>query len=118
MTGAPVADSGPVLPPETQEGAPGGGKPCCSVELFGLARSIVGRRVVAVELPAEARVADALARLAADCPELVGRVVRADGGGLTEGHVLNLNGRAFVEDVCAEVRPGDTLLILSNTAGG
>ena len=118
MTDTPVGDSRPEQPSETLKSAPGGGKSCCSVELFGLARSIVGRRVVAIELPAEARVADALARLAADYPELVGRVVRADGGGLTEGHILNLNGRTFVEDVCAEIRAGDTLLILSNTAGG
>lgn len=104
--------------PESSERGPGGAGAVCRVELFGLARSIVGQRVLAVELPRGATVADALARLAESYPELVGRVIRPDGQGLTEGHVLNLNGRAFVEDAGSAVAPGDTLLILANTAGG
>ena len=78
----------------------------------------MGQRVLTVDLPREATAADAIARLAADYPALVGRVIRPDRQGLAEGQVLNLNGRTFVEDVAAAVGPGDTLLILANTAGG
>jgi molybdopterin converting factor small subunit len=114
----PGDDGAPKPPTGPRESLVGSGEAACQVELFGLARSIVGQRDLAVELPREATVADALARLAASYPELVGRVIRPDGQGLTEGQVLNLNGRTFVEDVGAAVGPGDTLLILSNTAGG
>jgi molybdopterin converting factor small subunit len=105
-------------PAAPEESASSGERTRCRVELFGLARSIVGQRAAEVELPGEATVADALAGLAATYPALVGRVLRPDGRGLTEGHVLNMNGREFVEDLSAAIGPGDSLLILANTAGG
>lgn len=104
--------------PAGRQGDPPTRRARCRVELFGLARSIVGERALEVDLPGDATVTDALARLAADHPALVGRVIRPDGAGLTEGHILNLNGREFVEDAATAISPGDTLLILSNTAGG
>ncbi len=113
--GDDVVPGPPGDPPSVE---PSGGEASCRVELFGLARSIVGQRALDIVLPRESTVADALARLAAAPPALVGQVIRADGKGLTEGHLLNLNGKSFVEDVETAVEPGDTLLILSNTAGG
>lgn len=113
-----MPSSGDDATPEPRASGGSRGQAVCRVELFGLARSIVGERALALDLPRGATVADALARLADEYPALVGPVIRPDGEGLAEGHVLNLNGREFIEDVGAVIGPGDTLLVLSNTAGG
>ncbi len=117
MTPVP-GDDATSRPPEPGESPSRRGQAHVRVELFGLARSLVGQRALVLDFPGEVTVADALARLAADHPSLVGPVIRPDGLGLTEGHALNLNGRMFLEDVGTTVGSGDSLLILSNTAGG
>ncbi len=121
MTTEPGDEAAERRTPDSQdiaERSAGSGLARCRVELFGLARSIVGQRAIDLGLPRAATVADALAQLAAAYPALVGPVIRPDGMGLAEGHLLNLSGRAFVEDVSTSVAPGDTILVLSNTAGG
>ena len=87
------------------------------VELFGPARLTAGRRFVDVPVGEAATVADVLRGLAEACPALVGPVLDA-GGVLGGGHVVNLNGRAFLRDARALVGEGDRLLVLSSAAGG
>ena len=58
------------------------------------------------------------AALAEACPALIGKVIRDDCSGLQEGYVLNRNGLAFLQGDALDVGDGDSLLILSNQAGG
>ncbi len=88
------------------------------VELFGTPRLAAGRREVELVLPPEAGRQQFAAALAEACPALVGKVIRDDLSGLQDGYVLNLNGLAFLEGESLHVREGDSLLILSNQAGG
>jgi hypothetical protein len=88
------------------------------VELFGLPRVIAGCRQVELALEAPAgleRLVDALARA---CPPLVDRVIRPDLLALQEGYVFNLNGTAFLAGGLPRLKEGDSLLLLSNQAGG
>ena len=90
----------------------------CTVELFGVARLAAGRVAVTLAVPRGATLADALAALAQACPTLVGKAIAADGVALLPGHVLNLDGRTFVDDLSQPVRPGERILLLSDQAGG
>ena len=88
------------------------------VELFGTPRLAAGRREVELVLAVESSHREFAAALAQACPALVGKVIRDDLSGLQDGYVLNLNGLAFLRDEPLEVKSGDSLLILSNQAGG
>ena len=88
------------------------------VELFGLLRIITGRREMDVSLPANAGHTELMVALAEACPVLVGRAIRPDLSALEDGYVFNLNGVAFLGDGDLDLKPGDTLLLLSNQAGG
>jgi hypothetical protein len=48
----------------------------------------------------------------------VGRVLREDLTGLQDGYVFNHNGVAFLRDGVFSLQAGDSLLLLSNQAGG
>jgi len=89
----------------------------CRLELFGVPRLVVGRKAIDVVLPENATLADAVAAAAQTCPALVGKAIAADGR-LAEGYVLNLEGRSFCADLSRRVRDGETLLLLSDEAGG
>ena len=90
----------------------------CSVELYGVARLAAGTSAVALSLPQDATLRDALVALARERPALVGKVLDEAGGSLLEGYTLNVNGAAFVADLGAPVREGDAVLVLSAEAGG
>jgi hypothetical protein len=98
---------------------PAGATIACAVELYGLARILVGQKHVDVSLRAGATARDLLAAVAELHPQLAGRVLRPDLAGVTEGHSLSINGLAFVSDPGLVVlHDGDRLLILANAAGG
>lgn len=90
----------------------------CTVELFGVARLKAKAAAVPLTLPPGATLGDALAALAEQVPALVGSVVTADRHGLTSGYTCNINGSAFTRDATTPLQSGDSLLILSNDAGG
>ena len=89
------------------------------IELFGLPRLMLGTRDISVELPEHATVQDLVVALAAAYPALVGRVISKDGATLLSGYIVNRNGESFLEaNANISLKPGETLLILSNMAGG
>ncbi len=88
------------------------------VELFGTPRLAAGRRELELVLPAETSRQKFAESLAEACPALVGKLIRDDLSGLQDGYVLNLNGLAFLNGEVLHVQDGDTVLILSNQAGG
>jgi molybdopterin converting factor small subunit len=88
------------------------------VELFGTPRLRAGRRQLELALPAAARCQQVIQALAEACPALVGPVLREDWSGLQDGYVFNLNGTAFLSGDTIALQPGDSLLLLSNQAGG
>jgi molybdopterin converting factor small subunit len=83
-----------------------------TVEFFGIPRQRAGRAELQV---AAGTVADLLAAVVRACPGLEGLVRE---GRLSPHYLLSLDGREFVSDPGAVLRPGDRLLLLSADAGG
>ena len=89
-----------------------------TVELFGMPRLATGRKAMALELTGDASLRELVAALARTCPDLVGKAIRPDLSGLMDGYILNLNGATFVDRLETRVSPGDSVLLLSDQAGG
>ena len=89
-----------------------------SVELFGSARMLTGRRQAQIAVPSQATITDLVAALAERCPDLVGKVILEDRSGLLKSYIFNLNGTAFVSEEPLQLKTGDTLLLFSSQAGG
>jgi molybdopterin-guanine dinucleotide biosynthesis protein A len=91
----------------------------CVVELFGVARIKAQAARIPLTLPAGATIGDALNALGHVAPDLLHTVIAADCRSLTAGFSCNLNGAQFLpSDAHIELHSGDSLLILSNDAGG
>jgi hypothetical protein len=88
------------------------------VELFGTPRLRAGRPVVEVILPQGASRRQVVGALAKACPELVGHAILDDLSGLQDGFVFNRGGTAFLSGEQFSIQQGDSLLLLSNQAGG
>ena len=89
-----------------------------TVELFGSARLLTGRREVEISAPARCTIRELVTALAAAVPDLVGGVVRDDGTGLEGSYLLNLNGVRFLEEDAVALKAGDRVLLFSSQAGG
>ena len=89
-----------------------------TVELFGSARLLAGRREVEVTVPGHSTIREIVSALASTVPDLVGEVVREDGTALEESYVFNLNGEGFLEEGAISLSPGDRVLLFSSQAGG
>lgn len=90
----------------------------CTVELFGVARLRAKTKVVSLELPPEASLAQVFRALAERLPMLVGSVIAPDKAALVNGQACNVNGRDFLRDSHAKIHSGDRIFILSADAGG
>ncbi len=88
------------------------------VEFFGIARSRTGRDAVVLRIPAAATLGDALERLAAAEPLLLGPVIAAGGRTLAPGSAASLDGQRFVSDPAEALPAGLPLLLVPATAGG
>ena len=88
------------------------------VELFGVARLAAGHKAVVLPYAQAGSLGEVVGALAERCPALVGPVIAAGGRALVEGHIFNVNGRDFVPDLGAALRPGDTVLLIAAAAGG
>ena len=90
------------------------------VELFGMARMQAGVNAITLSLDATATVADLSRGLIHACPALVGTVLSEDGA-IADGYILNRNGLTFLPSesgALLQLAECDTLLLLSNQAGG
>jgi molybdopterin-guanine dinucleotide biosynthesis protein A/molybdopterin converting factor small subunit len=90
----------------------------CTVELFGVAQLLTGRREITLALHPGATIGDVFEALAGKLPSLSGRVISTDGTSLIEGYACNVNGLEFVRSAEARVKPGDSIAIISADAGG
>jgi hypothetical protein len=86
----------------------------CTVELYGTARLCAKTAKVAPQ----AVLSSVFVALAEELPVLVGPVIAPDRSKLTSGHACNINGRDFVRDPKHKINPGDSIIIISNDAGG
>lgn len=85
-----------------------------SIELFGHARILAGKRSIQTDAT---NIRDALSELANGHPRLVGPVLNGDGSP-TPAYVLNLNGTRFTGDLSEALAEDDTLLLFSSLSGG
>jgi molybdopterin-guanine dinucleotide biosynthesis protein A/molybdopterin converting factor small subunit len=90
----------------------------CSVELFGVAQLLAGTKEIALDLPGEATLGEALAALAVRLPVLVGRVVHLDRRRLLDGYACSLNALGIVRDPDTRIANGDSIVVLAADAGG
>lgn len=90
----------------------------CTVELYGTARLCAKTAKVALVLPPQAVLSSVFVALAGQLPVLVGPVIAPDRSKLTSGYACNINGRDFVRDPRFKINPGDSIIIVSNDAGG
>ncbi len=100
--------------------AVGGATVAITVELFGTARMRVGANAVSLRIDPAATLIELAQALARECPALLGNAL-TDTGAIAEGYALNRNGLDFLasdSDAPLNLRPGDTLLLLSSQAGG
>lgn len=88
-----------------------------TVELFGNARLLADRETVELCLPPQVTADEVADRLAEALPDLVGEVIKPDGG-LMASYILNLNGASFMSDLRRPIRSGDRFLLFSSQAGG
>ena len=90
----------------------------CTVELYGTARLCAKTAKVALVLPPQPVLSSVFVALAGELPVLVGPVIAPDRSKLTCGYACNINGRDFVRDPGFKINPGDSIIIISNDAGG
>ena len=88
------------------------------VEFYGVARAHTGRDAVVLEVPEGATLGDALERLAAVEPMLLGAVIAEGGRRLSSGSVASIDGKRFVSDPAERLPENLPLLLLPATAGG
>ena len=95
-----------------------------TVELFGMARVRAGASSIPLQVGSQSTVATLLDALAHACPELVGNALCVSDDGtiaVADGCALNRNGLVFLPpdvDAPLDWASGDSLLLLSNQAGG
>ena len=90
----------------------------CRVELLGSAWLLAGQREVLIDLAGPTTVRDLVGRLADDWPALVGPVIDPGRQRLTDGSIINRNGRDFLASPDALIQPGDHLLLVVGIGGG
>ena len=95
-----------------------------TVELFGMARVHANVGSIAIEVGSQTPIAALLEVVAQECPALLGNALcQSDNGTVTvaDGYALNRNGLVFLPpevDAPVDWAAGDSLLLLSNQAGG
>jgi molybdopterin converting factor small subunit len=85
-----------------------------AVEFYGVPRSRTGVRSCEIEARSIGEALESLQRLFTGLEVLV----RGDLETLNPAYRLSLNGDRFVSDPAVELKPGDTLLLLSADVGG
>ena len=97
-----------------------------TVELFGTARMNAGVSLVPLRVGSGWNLTALAGELAKECPALLGNGLFCDDGNygqtaIQPGYSINRNGLEFLGDdgdTPLDLKPGDSLLLLSNQAGG
>ena len=103
---------------DASHGLPQDGSIPCTVELYGTARLLAKTAKVALVLPPQAVLSSVFEALAGQLPVLLGPVIVPDQSKLTSCYACNINGLDFVRDPGFKINPGDSIIIISNDAGG
>ena len=89
-----------------------------TVELLGVPRLLAQIETVTVPLESPLPLQEFVRLLAGAVPVLVGKALTSEADGLLPGYVLCRNAREFLSDPEALIHPGESLLLLTNIAGG
>ena len=83
-----------------------------------MARLLAKTAKVELAVPAPAVISSVFVALAEELPVLVGPVIAPERSKLARGYACNINGLDFVRDPGFKINPGDSIIIISNDAGG
>ncbi len=71
-----------------------------------------------MEIPEVSDRKDLAFALSEVCPDLVGVAINNDGTDIKDTYSINLNGLKFLDSTSFHVVSGDSIILLSNQAGG
>lgn len=91
-----------------------------TIEFTGLAKQIVGRREIELEVPAGTTYAGVVERLGIAYPGLIGSLIDADGKTFLSSNMFIINGDMALPAMVMEETPraGDRLVLVSVITGG
>jgi molybdopterin converting factor small subunit len=89
-----------------------------NVEFLGLARELAGTRSCTIRLEGGATFRDLVSSLAVHFPLFIGPIIDGSSLELMRAFMLNVNGRAVVNDLDAQAADGQRVLLMFAEAGG
>lgn len=89
-----------------------------SVELFGLAKRIVGEKKIEIELKDKNTLKNLTQELIKKYPKLLGKVIKEKTLKTIAPYMFNLDGKQAISNLELELKEGDRLLLLFVTVGG
>jgi len=89
-----------------------------SIELFGLAKQIVGEKKVKINLQNKNTLKDLSQKLTKKYPKLLGKVIKEKTFKTIPPYMFNLDGRHTITNLEHKLKKGDKLLLLFVTVGG
>ena len=89
-----------------------------TVEVYGTLRLRTKRKYIYVEIPEVSDRKDLAFALSKVCPDLVGIAINSDATDFNDTYSINLNGLTFLDNDSFRVMSGDSIILLSNQAGG
>lgn len=91
-----------------------------TVELTGMPRSLVGKKLIEMDMPGTCTYRDILRRLAVEYPELVGLVIAPDRDEFLSSNMFVINGDLASPAMVLDEQPADGahLVLLSVITGG
>ena len=89
-----------------------------TVEVYGTLRLRTKRKHLCVEIPQVCDRHNLAFALSKVCPELVGIAINNEGTDIKDTYAINLNGLKFLDGNNFHVNSDDSIILLSNQAGG
>lgn len=90
----------------------------CAIPMYGLPREITAAREVKVNLEDGASMAQVIAAMREELPELEGPVFRRGQERLEENYKFNVNGRFYFAGEDFQLHAGDRIALLVPVTGG
>jgi len=90
------------------------------VEFSAISRVLTGRSEFPLNLKKGASIADLIATLGKEFPQLLGQIIEKDGKALIPTNVFSVNGQKIIHESDTAFQPndGDKLILLSLLSGG